>query len=411
MSMHILWVKTELLHPIDKGGRIRTYQMLRSLLRNHSVTYLCLDDGTSPPGAHELSKEYCTTLITVPFRPAPKRTFAYAFDLFRNLFSPLPYAVSRYHSEQQRRQVLELSARADIVVCDFLAPSQNVPDTVRTTKVLFQHNVESVIWQRRTGLATNPLLRAYFHRQWQRMRQFEKNECQRFDRVIAVSEADARSFTEQYGIQAVSPIPTGVDVDYFADCLSRTEDSRELLFIGSMDWMPNEDGIRWFAEEVFGLVRSQNPESSLSVVGRSPSTALVRFAERTKGVNVMGTVPDVRPYLKRAAVSIVPLRIGGGTRIKVFEAMAAGVPVVSTSIGAEGLPVTNGEHLLLADDPRTFSDALTLLLRDRTYAQTLARNALQFVREHCSWQAVTAQFLSECQIAVSTCNSDIGAVA
>lgn len=395
--MRILWVKTELLHPVDKGGRIRSYQMLRCLLKDHEIVYVCLDDGLSSAEAHEKAREYCSELVTVPFRPAKKSSAAYALALLRNLISKQPYAVSRYRSDLQRRRVTELARHADLLVCDFLAPSLNISGEIGIKKVLFEHNVEAMIWQRRAAMARGTLRRAYLREQWRRMQRLEGQECRRFDSVIAVSDADAEVIRTQYGAGVVTSVPTGVDVDYFAPRMPSAQTTPELLFVGSMDWQPNEDGIRWFAENVFHMVRARIPDVSLSIVGRSPSKALLALAERYSNIRITGAVPDVRPYLQRAAVGIVPLRIGGGTRLKIYEAMATGVPVVSTAIGAEGLPLLSGQHLLIADDPEPMAAAITNLLLDRPSAQRLAATAQRFVQDHCSWQAVTNEFLAQCQ--------------
>lgn len=394
--MRILWVKTELLHPVDKGGRIRSYQMLRSLARSHHITYLCLDDGHAAPDARQRAAEYCAELVTIPFRPSRKMSRAFFFDLMRNLISRLPYAVARYRCDTQRFQVAQISRGVDLVVCDFLTPSQNIPDNLNVTTVLFQHNVEAQIWQRHASVSQNFIRRLYMREQWRRMKQFEASECRRFDHVIAVSESDAAAMRAEYGVTAVSSVPTGVDLEYFVAPARRPPGIPELLFVGSMDWMPNDDGIRWFAEKIFGLVRARVPNAILTVVGRLPSDAMRRLANQSPGIEITGTVPDVRPYFARAAVSIVPLRIGGGTRLKIYEAMAMGVPLVSTSIGAEGLPVRDGEQLLIADTPDSQSEAIVSLLLDRGRADRLAENALRFVHEHCSWDSVAAQFLSQC---------------
>src|SRR4029077_4319086 len=145
--MRILWIKTELLHPVDKGGRIRTYQMLCSLSRRHHVTYLCLDDGLAAPDAIERAREYSQDVVVVPFRPAAKRSVAFFVDLLRNIFSPLPYAIARYRSRELGERVRQLARGADLIVCDFLTPSLNVPDGLPTPAVIFEHNVEAVIWR------------------------------------------------------------------------------------------------------------------------------------------------------------------------------------------------------------------------------------------------------------------------
>jgi glycosyltransferase involved in cell wall biosynthesis len=394
--VRILWIKTELLHPIDKGGRIRTYQMLRALAKDHHVTFLCLDDGGAAPDARQRAAEYCTELITIPFRPAKKFGPAFFMELVRNLFSRLPYAIARYRSNAQRAEVTRLAPTEDLVVCDFLAPSQNVPSGLGVRSVLFQHNVEAIIWQRHAAVAPDPARRWYLRGQWHRMRHFEREECRRFDRVIAVSQPDAEAMCSEYGIADVRSVPTGVDLDYFVAPDSAARTDPEILFVGSMDWMPNEDGIRWFAESVFGLVRARFPDATLTIVGRSPSEKLRKLAERTPGMSLTGTVPDVRPYLARARVCVVPLRVGGGTRIKIYEAMAMGIPVVSTTIGAEGLPVRHGEQLLLADAPEEQAEAVVRLLSSPEEAERLAARALQFVHQHGSWDAVAARFLAQC---------------
>lgn len=398
--MRILWVKTELLHPVDKGGKIRTYQMLRSLSRKHTVSYLCLDDGDRAPDAEAKAMEYCSEVEAVPFSPPGKGTVAFFGALLLNLFSRLPYAVARYRSKALARRVAVRSATSDLVICDFLAPALNVA-TGGCPAVLFQHNVEAIIWERHASVPQNSLRRFYMSLQASRMKRFEASECRRFDHVVAVSEADATEMATRYGATRVSFVGTGVDTEFFMrsapiDLQARSMQAHEMVFVGSMDWMPNEEGIRWFVAEVFGRVRSNVPDAMLTIVGRSPSRQLEELAERTKGVRVVGTVPDVRPYLERAAMSIVPLRIGGGTRIKIYESMSMGTPVVSTTIGAEGLPVIPGVHLEIADTPEAMASAITDLFTDHRRASTLAVNAERFVRANCGWDAVTDDFISQC---------------
>jgi sugar transferase (PEP-CTERM/EpsH1 system associated) len=394
--MRILWIKTELLHPVDKGGRIRTYQMLRSLAKRHHVTYLCLDDGTAAPNARALASEYCNQLEIVQFNPPAKGGLRFVFDLVVNLFSPLPYAVARYQSTELRARISELAHNAELVVCDFLMPSVNVPEDLTSRKVLFQHNVESMIWERHVTVPQHPIRKIYMRQQWRKMQRFESRMCHFFDHVVAVSNDDARIMNERYQIGSVSAVPTGVDIAFFAHRLAPSHERNELVFVGSMDWMPNEDGIRWFAECVFPQVRLRVPNAQLTVVGRSPPASVRRLANREAGIYVVGTVPDVRPYWERAAVSIVPLRIGGGTRLKIFEAMAMGIPIVSTSVGAEGLPVVNGDHLLIADSPEMQTAAIVSLLTDREAARRMAERALGYVAANCSWDAVAEQFVATC---------------
>jgi glycosyltransferase involved in cell wall biosynthesis len=394
--MRILWIKTELLHPIDKGGRIRSYQILRALSRQHQVTYLCLDDGLAAADAVERAREYAQEVVVVPFRPPPKMSAGYFADLLLNLFSPLPYAIARYASPELGARIRQLAPASDLIVCDFLMPSVDVPADLPAPAVLFQHNVEAMIWQRHASVPQHFLRRAYMRLQWRRMLHYEARQCRRFAHVIAVSAMDAELMRHEYGAASVGYVPTGVDLEYFRARRARLPDSRELVFIGSMDWMPNDDGIRWFASEIFSRIQERVAGARLTVVGRSPSAAMCELAARNPAIEVTGTVADVRPYLERAAISVVPLRIGGGTRLKVYEAMAMGIPVVSTTIGAEGLPVRHGEQLLIADSVDEQVAAIGALLTDQRLVAALSANALRHVQEHCSWDAVAQCFLAQC---------------
>jgi sugar transferase (PEP-CTERM/EpsH1 system associated) len=395
--MRILWIKTELLHPLDKGGRIRTFGMLRELRRDHHVTYLTLDDGKSAPDAVKRAAEYCHELVRVPFVAPRKKSIRFALAMLRNQFSDRPYVGTRYRSTAQEKAVREQVRRGrhDVLVCDFLSPSVNIPDDIDIPKVLFQHNVEAAIWERRALVARNAAVRLFMRQQAGRMRYWERRECSRFDHVVAVSDADRDTMREWYGVQHVSSVPTGVDVEYFTP-RGEARRSNEIVFTGSMDWMPNADGIVWFCDEVLPLIRKAVPEAELTIVGRNPVKRLVALANEVQGVTVTGRVPDVRPYLERAAVLIVPLRVGGGTRIKIFEGMAMGRPTVSTGIGAEGLPVRDGEEIIIADDATRFADAVARLLSDKVLADSIGGNAAKRVRSEFGWDVAADRFARIC---------------
>jgi sugar transferase (PEP-CTERM/EpsH1 system associated) len=396
--VHILWLKTELLHPLDKGGRIRTYQMLRQLLREHRITYLTLDDGQGGGDAVDRAGEYCSDLVRVPLRTAPKGSLRFYAELARNLASPLPYAVAKYRSAAMEREITRLTERGaiDLVVCDFLFPAVNVPEILPVPAVLFQHNVEAMIWQRHAAVSAQPLRRAYLHRQWRRMYAYERAQCRRFDHVVAVSPEDSAWFAEQYAVHSVSHVPTGVDTDYFRPTGTARIDPNGVVFTGSMDWMPNEDAVSYFTEAVLPSVVAEMPEVTLSIVGRNPSPSVLALAQHHPRVRVTGTVPDVRPYLETARVFVVPLRIGGGTRLKIFEAMAMEKAIVTTSVGAEGLPVHDGEHLLIADTPVAFAAAVSKLLRDPEFAAALGARAAELVRSRFGWRYAAEQFADIC---------------
>ncbi len=396
--MHILWLKTELLHPVDKGGKIRTYHMLRELKRDHRITYLTLDDGTGDPEAIESAQEYCDTLLRIPFRTQPKRSAGFYAELVRNLGSRLPYAIWKYRSSAMRHAIERVAERdePDVMVCDFLAPSVNVADAIACPTVLFQHNVEATIWARHAEVAGNLVTKAYLSRQWRAMRAFERAQCRRFDHVVAVSSRDLEVFRKDYGVTSVSEVPTGVDTEYFRPAGHVQPEPFDLVFTGSMDWLPNEDAILYFAEAILPRVRAAVPAVTLTVVGRNPSPRVVALSRRDAAVRVTGSVPDVRPYIERAALFIVPLRVAGGTRLKIYEAMAMERAVVSTAVGAEGLPVRDGVDIVLADAPEKFATSVVELLTDRKRAGELGQRAASAVRAEFNWGRVAEQFAGIC---------------
>lgn len=395
--MRILWLKTELLHPVDKGGKIRTYQMLKELRRDHEVTYLALDDGADK-SAREQAEEYCHELICVPHLPREKFTPGFYAELGLNLVSRLPYAIARYSSPEMRGKIQELTTDGtfDLVVCDFLAPAINVPHKLPCRSVLFQHNVEAMIWQRHFETQTNPLKKAYLYRQWRKMLAFESVTCRRFDQVIAVSREDREWMRREYGVTAIDDVPTGVDTDFFRPLGAEAVAAHNLVFTGSMDWLPNQDAMQYFTAQIMPLIKRRLPDVTLTVVGRDPYPALVELSKRDPSVTVTGRVDDVRPYMERAGAYVVPLRIGGGTRLKIFEAMAMEKPLVSTTIGAEGLPVNNGRELLLADTPESFAEAVVRVLSEQKLASDLAQRAAALVRAQFGWDRVAARFVESC---------------
>jgi glycosyltransferase involved in cell wall biosynthesis len=289
-----------------------------------------------------------------------------------------------------QRKIAELEAQHafDARICDFLFPSVNIPDLRNWT--LFQHNVETVIWERHAREGRTALHRAYFSLQAKKMAAWEQRVCRAVANVVAVSEQDAAAIASRFGLKKVEAVPTGVDTEYFARRGDTTR-TYDFVFVGSMDWMPNLDGMKWFFADVLPLMRRARPDLKIAVVGRKPPASFVSEAQAL-GVEVTGTVPDVRPYLWGSAVSIVPLRIGGGTRLKIFEAMAAGVPVVSTSIGAEGLPAEDGRTICMADTADEFAARCLELLDNDGLRERISRAGREMVVNGFSWEQVTTRF-------------------
>ena len=387
--MKILWAKTDFLHPTDRGGQIRTLETLKRLHERHEVHYLAYDNPAQPEGLLR-AKEYCSFAYPVEHRIVEKTSPAFAAQLLAGLVSPLPVAVARWKSEAFERQLkIVLDKHSfDSIVCDFLFPAPNFASLSRCT--LFQHNVEAMIWDRHAKQGRTPLHRWYFGMQARRMAAYEGEVCRAARNIIAVSEADAVMMRERYGASRIAAIATGVDTDFFRPP-AQPAPMADLVFLGSMDWMPNIDGIQWFTDEIWPLILKQRPQTTLAIVGRKPTPAMLALGQKP-GITVTGTVPDVRPWLHGSLVSIVPLRIGGGTRLKIYEAMAACAPVISTTIGAEGLDYQDGETIRIADAPALFAESCLDLLDNQAARNRMSEAALNLVANHYSWQAVTSQF-------------------
>jgi glycosyltransferase involved in cell wall biosynthesis len=250
----------------------------------------------------------------VPHRTREKFSAGFYAELAANLVSSLPYFMKKYESEPMRREVFARAhaSEFDVLVCDFLNPAVNVPASLPVPTVLFQHNVEAMIWRRHYEVQTNPLKKAYLYGQWRKAFRYERAACRRFGMVVTVSRDDAETIRRDYGVESVADVPTGVDTEFFRPAGGVAVEPHGLVFTGSMDWLPNEDAIQFFTREIMPLVRERVPDVKLTVVGRKPYASLVELAKRDPSVVVTGRVEDVRPYMERAAAYVVPIRVGVG---------------------------------------------------------------------------------------------------
>lgn len=404
--MNILWLNAGLLLPLDKGGKLRTWHLMRRLAKRHDITYLSFAEPSQTPLDREGMREVCAHLQTIPRTDVGKGTARFHLDAARHVLDRVPYAVAKYRSTAFRDALDRLlhTRRFDAVVCDFLPPVVNLPDRLPCPAVLFTHNVEAEIWRRHAQAARNPVARFLLTQQWQRMLRFERNALARFDLVLAVSDADRQTFERLYPGALRTPahvVRTGVDTTYFAP-MAAPERRAHLVFTGSMDWLPNEDGMTHFVRDILPLVRHAEPDATLSIIGRAPTPAVRRLADGA-GIEVTGRVEDVRPHIAAGAVYIVPLRIGGGTRLKIFEAMSMGKAVVSTTVGAEGLPVTSGQNVVIADEPERFAEAVVHMIRDADRRRRIERAARRLVVDQYDWSAVAQDFEDALASACSGC--------
>ncbi|MBY0366771.1 MAG: glycosyltransferase family 4 protein [Burkholderiaceae bacterium] len=372
--LRVAFISPVFLFPADAGGKIRTGNILRGLKESGRFDITLLSPATAEQQRKwqgELNRQ-CDRFVG--WQPSPPRP---RWQRVPDLLSSLPINVAADRTPAALAAVEKLLAAEtfDVVVFDFVHAAVLRPAQLKGATVCFTHNVEAEIFERHAKTAASAPLRWLWRSQAAKMRRFEREALATFTRVVAVSERDAKNFAAG-GLTTARAIPTGVDLDFFS-WQAPADGSPVVVFTGSMDWEANVDGIRFYVEEVWPRVRAQVPNAQLRVVGKNPPAALVQ--RNVPGVSFTGFVDDVRDHARDAQAFVIPLRVGGGTRIKAFEAMAMGLPVVSTTIGIEGLDVDHGTHFLCADGADELALATLKLLGDGTLRLKLARAARELV--------------------------------
>jgi len=407
--MRILWVKADKLLPVENGGNIRTYHILRHLSSRHELTFYSYYGGGADKAYERELQERLPGSVGVCTGKRELSGIARGLDYLAHLNSQPPYAVSRFASfkVQDHLRAWFREQRFDVAVCDFLDAAINFPGRLNIPCVLFQHNVESEIWRRHAATAGHPVKKAMYGMELGKMERYERIVVRKFHHVVAVSESDRALMTQWVDGDRVTVVPTGVDLAEYRPAPDASEPGPVVTFVGAMDWEPNVDGVEYFASEIWAAIKADVPDARLRIVGRNPGRRVKKL--ESDSIEVTGRVPSVVKYLHESAVVIVPLRIGGGTRLKIYEAMATAKAVVSTTIGAEGLDVHHGRDIMLADDTRSFGQAVIMLLRDRELRRRYERAATE-TAARCDWPAIGERFQEVLQSVVQRKSAKIGAV-
>ena len=400
MKPRLLFVSPRFLFPMDQGGKIRTGNILRNLKGGRFDISLV---SPAPPDAGRFQADVAQACDRFESWPEAlpsqlKRTLS--------LIGSLPVAVASDVSAAGRAVVDQaLAQKPDMVVVDFPHADVLVPQTLPCPSVMFTHNVEAESFERH-AIQTKGLMQRIWRMQSRKMDRFEGNVLRRHDSVIAVSDRDRDVLAKRYGLSSLEVIDTGVDLDFFArQPVAALPDPKggRLIFTATMSWPANVDGIHFLLDQVFPALLAARPNLSTTIVGRNPPASLSdKIRSRGLPVTLTGFVDDIRPYVAEADVYVIPLQVGSGTRIKAFEAMAMGRPVVSTTIGVEGLDVTDQEHFLRSDDGPAFAAAILRLLDDDALRDRLAQNARALIEERFSWARVAEQFEAICLRAMNT---------
>ena len=389
--MKILFLSPTVPYPLTDGGRIRVYNLLKQIAQDNEVTLLALE--TQPTDADSIShiQQYGITVHLVEhLHTLPRVSLS---TLLRAFFRRQPITVARYNVSIYRQKLQELLASEsfDIVHYEMFHTAQFHTES-DLPSVLSQQNVDSAIWHRLTDETATIFYKFAYWTQQVAFQRYERVLSPKFDAVTCTSEIDAAIFEKHCPKDIVKVIPNGVDVNHFTPD-SESEDAAHLVYIGSMDWYPNEDAVSFFADEVLPIIRESVQNVKFTIVGGNPSENVQRLADRD-GIVVTGRVPEIRPYFSAASVFVVPLRIGSGTRLKILEALAMGKAVVSTTVGAEGLALKNGEEIMIADEPNHFAEAVIRLLTDPALRKEVGVNGRLRVEQDYDWCNIGRELLT-----------------
>ncbi|HKK21281.1 MAG TPA: glycosyltransferase family 4 protein, partial [candidate division Zixibacteria bacterium] len=372
------------------GKRIRTFNLVRELSRAHTVSYLAYGDDASEAAGFLRQNNINTFAV-----PAPDRRqsgIRFYLKLLANLFSNYPYIVTSHYTAafQSRLNELVEQEKFDLIICEWTPYAQFIKDITNSFKVIVAHNIESTIWERYERNESNPLKKLYIGIQYRKVLAFERACFAWADGATAVTQQEAKTIKSFGTPYQPTVIDNGVDTEYFAPRQTQINPC-SIVFTGSMDWRPNQDAAIFFATEILPLLKKEQPEIQAVFVGRNPPKQIVDLG-KIDGITITGTVDDVRDYIASAAVYIVPLRIGGGSRLKILEAMAMQKPVVSTSVGAEGLEVTDRKDILLVDGPEKFAQSVLSCMRDEALSVRIAESGRQLVLDRYRWQQLGKKF-------------------
>lgn len=384
----ILVVDEALPYPPDSGKRIRTFELLRRLADAFAITFVYHREGGADAEAEAAFREAGIEPLPVDRKPLVKHGVRFAWDLGRNLLLPVPYMVMAHRTRALRDAVRRAIQRRPpaVVHAEWTPLVANVPTDAGVPVCISAHNVETLIWERYQENESSFARRAYIGTQVRKVRRFERRAFAAADGVIAVSEADADTIRAWRGRDDVDVVPNGVDAAGFAPRPDAAVNPGELLFVGSLDWRPNLDAVTWFLDEIWARIRAAQPGAHFTIVGRHPPAWLVQRAAAEDSIALEASVPDVKPYVARAAAAIVPLRIGGGSRLKICESLAMARPTVSTAVGAEGLAL--GDGITIADGAAAFADAVLGVLADPDAAAAQALRGRERVLARYAWDRI-----------------------
>lgn len=376
--MNLVLLTQVLPYPPDSGPKIKTYNVIKYLSRDHNLTLISFVRGDQTEYIRHL-RQYCQAIYTIPIERSAARD---AWYMLLSLITGQPFMMRRDDRKAMRDLVDRLVAEQsfDLALADQLNMAQYVLRVPNAFRVLDAHNALWLLYQRLWETMKSGPKKWLLGRDWRLLKQYEGHVCTEFDAVLAVSKEDRAALEVAAGRRLnIRVIPIAVDPDEVS-VIERTP-GPYILHIGTMYWPPNIDAVKWFVNRVYPIVRRQRSDVQFDVVGARPPTELLEFNNGDLGINVTGYVKDPRVYQERAAVMAVPLLAGGGMRVKILNALAAGIPIVSTTLGCEGIDVTPGKDILIGDTPDEFATQVLQVLNDPTVGDQLSNNGRKLVEE------------------------------
>lgn len=383
--MKILLLTQVLPYPPDSGPKVKTWNVLKYLAQHHEVTLVSFVRGDQSAEINHL-KTVCHAVHTVPIERKAVDDVRY---LLKSVLTNQPFLMVRDDRANMRHLLEQLSreTKFDIAHADQLNMAQYAARIPGAAKIVDAHNALWLLYKRLAdtlGLGPQKLI---YSRDWRLLKKYEGRICREFDGILAVSQEDKSALEEAMGQKSeMTVIPIAVDLDELP-LIERKPDADHILHIGTMYWPPNIDAVNWFIDEVLPLIHAARPQTTFDVVGLRPPQELVELGQREPRINVTGYVEDTQPYYQKAGAFIVPVRAGGGMRVKILNALAQGMPLVTTTLGCEGIAVTHGKDVLIADTPEAFAEAVLHLLDDRELAQELGRCGRELIRTTYDYRA------------------------
>lgn len=392
--MKILWISHILPYPPKGGVLQRSYNLIKEVAKENEAYLFAFNQKAWLPTKEDIIKakkefeRFCKK-VEIFELPSDKSKAAWYSLVLKSFFSKDGYTINWTKSKIMAKKIKEFLAvnHIDLIHCDTIGLAEYVKDVKGVPKVLNHHNIESHMILRRAKKEKNLFKKIYFLQEAIKVKKYEKQVCPNFDMNLVVSDLDKKRLLNIAPSSKIAVIPNGVDINYFKPLNSKIK-KHNIVFAGRMDAYPNEDAVIWFLKEIWPLLKKEVPDVTFTIAGRNPTPRIKKFAKNDPSILITGYVDDIRPFIAQAEVYICPIRDGGGTKLKLLDAMAMGKAIVTTTIGAEGLEVIHKKHILIADNSISFVSKILMLFENSELRIYLGNNSRELVKNEYSWYVI-----------------------